>query len=181
MNETLRTIANRYSCRAYDGRLPEREKLEALALAAIQSPSGLNRQPWDVIVITNKQLIEEMDAEGMRILSEAEDKSTYERFMNRGGTLYYNAPCMFLILKQPGTEMDAGIVSENIALAATSLGLGSVICGMAAIPFNGPEGQAFKDKIGFKGLEFGVAVLVGYAKTEGTPHEIDMSKIRYVE
>jgi len=182
MNETLRTISERYSCRAYDGRLPEKEKLEALAMAAVQSPSGLNLQPWQVIVITNKTFIKEMDDEGMRILSEAEDKTAYQRFMSRGGALYYNAPCMFLILKQPGTDIDTGIVSENIALAATSLGLGNVICGMAAIPFNGPKGSIFKQKLGFPdGWEFGMAVLVGYAKSAGTPHEPNTSKIRYVE
>lgn len=182
MNETLRTIAKRYSCRAYDDRLIEKEKLEALALAAVQSPSGLNRQPWQVIVITNKSLIEEMDAEGMHILSKAEDKTVYQRFISRGGTLYYNAPCMFLILKQPGMDLDTGIVSQNIALAATSLGLGSVICGMAAIPFNGPKGNTFKQRLGFPdGWEFGMTVLVGYTKSAGTPHEPDMSKIRYVE
>lgn len=182
MNETLRTIAERYSCRAYDGRFIEKEKLEALALAAVQSPSGLNRQPWQVIVITNKSLIEEMDAEGMDILSKAEDKAVYQRFISRGGTLYYNAPCMFLILKQPGMDLDTGIVSQNIALAATSLGLGSVICGMAAIPFNGPQGNTFKQRLGFPdGWEFGMAVLVGYTKSTGTPHEPDISKIRYVE
>lgn len=181
MNETLRTIAKRYSCRSYDSRLPEREKLEAIAMAAIQSPSALNNQPWQIIVITNKELIEEMDTEGMRIFSELEDKATYNRFMSRGGTLFYNAPCMFLILKQEGTDIDTGIVSENIALAATSLGLGNVICGMARFPFNGPKGDIFKEKIEFpQGYEFGVAVLVGYAKSTGTPHEPDISKIRYV-
>lgn len=182
MNETLQTISRRYSCRAYDGRLPEREKLEAIALAAVQSPSAMNRQPWQVIVITNKLLIEEMDAEGMRILAEAEDKTTYERFMSRGGALFYNAPSMYLILKQPGTDMDTGIVSENITLAATSLGLDSVICGMASIPFNGSKGDTLKKKVGFlDGWEFGVAVLVGYGKSKNVPHTPDTSKIRYVE
>ena len=182
MNEILRTISQRYSCRAYDGRLPEKEKLEALALAAVQSPSAMNRQPWQVIVITNKSLIEEMDAEGMRILAEAEDKTAYDRFMSRGGTLFYNAPCMYLILKQSGTDMDTGIVCENIALAATSLGLGSVICGMAALPFNGPKGDVLKKKAGFSdGWEFGITVLVGYGRMENTPHTPDTSKIRYVE
>ncbi|MBP1756838.1 MAG: hypothetical protein H6Q59_3236 [Firmicutes bacterium] len=182
MNEILNTIRQRYSCRAYDGRLPEKEKLEALALAAVQSPSGMNRQPWQIIVITNKALIEDMDTEGMRILAEEEDKTTYDRFMSRGGTLFYNAPCMYLVLKQPGTGMDTGIVSENIALAATSLGLGSVICGMAAIPFHGPKGDVYKKKLGISdGWEFGIAVLVGYGKTENTPHTPDTSKIRYFE
>ena len=178
MNETLKTIAQRYSCRAYESRLPEKSKLEAVAAAAVQSPSAMNRQPWQINVITNKAFIEEMDVEGMRILAEAEDKAMYERFMARGGKLYYNAPCMFLILKKPDTDLDIGIVSENIALAAASLGLGNVICGMARIPFNGPKGDDFKKRAGFSdGWEFGMAVLAGYAAQPGTPHEPDMSKI----
>ena len=182
MNETLQTISRRFSCRDYDGGLPEKEKLEAIALAAVQSPSAMNRQPWQIVVITNKSLIEEMDAEGMKILAEAEDKSTYERFMDRGGALFYNTPCMYLILKQPATDLDTGIVSENICLAASSLGLDSVICGMAYIPFNGSKGNEFKKKAAFSdGWEFGVAVLVGYGKTKKEPHTPDTSKIRYIE
>ena len=183
MNETLNTIANRYSCRAYDGRLPEKYKLEAIAKAAVQSPSALNRQPWQIIVVSDKNLIEEMDAEGMRILSEAEDKSTYERFMQRGGTLYYNAPCMFLILgSTPVNDCDVGIVSENIALTASSLGLGNVICGMARIPFSGPKGENFKKRAGItEGWDFGMSVLVGYAAATKEPHEPDMGKVSFVE
>jgi nitroreductase len=182
MNETLKVIAQRYSCRAYDGSLPEREKLEAIAMAAVQSPSAINRQLWQIIVITNKSFIEEIDTEGMRMLAEAEDKSAYERYMGRGGKLFYNAPCMFLILQKPGTDIDTGIVSENIALAATSLGLGSVICGMASIPFRGPKGDSFKLRAGWlDGWEFGMSVLVGNAVGSGTPHKPDASKIRFVE
>ena len=182
MNETLKTIAQRYSCRAYDGKLPEKSKLEAIALAGVQSPSAMNNQPWQIVVLTNKAFIDEMDAEGMRILSESEDKTAYNRFMERGGKLYYNAPCMFLILKKPHTDLDIGIVSENIALAAESLGVANVICGMAAIPFNGPKGEAYKQKSGFSdGWEFGMAVLAGYAAQTGKPHEPDMSKIRFID
>ena len=182
MNETLKTIAQRYSCRAYDGKAIKKDKLGAIALAAVQSPSAMNRQPWQINIITDKNFIDEMDADGMKILSEAEDKSAYERFMNRGGKLYYNAPCMFLILKKPGTDCDIGIVSENISLAASSLGLGNVICGMAAIPFNGAKGELFKQRAGFsEDWEFGMAVLVGYAEKSGTPHEPDMSKIKFID
>lgn len=182
MNQTLETIKKRYSCRDYDGRLPEKEKLEAIALAAVQSPSARNIQPWKINVISNKSFIEEIDAEGMAILAEREDKTAYERFMDRGGKLFYNAPCMFLILKQPGTDLDTGIVSQNIALAATSLGFDNVICGMANIPFIGTNGEEFKNKAGIsEGWEFGMAVLVGYGKTSNKPHLPDKSKICYIE
>ena len=181
MNGTLKTIAERYSCRDFADTPLTDEQIKLLVDAALASPSAMNRQPWQINVITDKSFIEEMDADGMKALAEAEDKTTYERFMQRGGTLYYNAPCMFLILKKPGTDLDIGIVSENISLAASALGLGNVICGMAAIPFNGAKAETFRQKAGFiDGWEFGMTVLVGYAEKPGNPHEPDMSKIRFI-
>ena len=182
MNETLKTIKNRYSCRSYTGEAVEREKIEAIALAAVQSPSGLNQQPWKIIVLQNKAAIDEMDSALMEKLAAQEDRSAYDRMMSRGGKVFYNAPCMFVIAKLPGKDMDCGIVSENMALAASSLGLGNVICGMAGGIINDEAGLKFKEQLIPEGYEFGVALLVGYpTNPEGTPHEPDLSKIVYIE
>lgn len=182
MNETLRTIKNRYSCRSYTGEPVEQEKIEAIALAGIQAPSAMNNQPWKIIVIKDKTLIDEMDKATMEMLSKKEEERVvYERIMQRGGKIFYNAPCMIVIAKAPWTDMDCGIVSENIALAASSLGLGNVICGLAGLTYKTEKGEDFKEKIIPEGYEFGVAVLVGYAtEKEGTAHEVDMSKIIYI-
>lgn len=181
MNSTLRTIATRYSCRSYTGEPVEQEKLEAIALAAVQSPSVMNQQPWQITVVKDKSFIDDMDATTMDLLSKMEDKSIYERIMGRGGKIYYNAPCMFVVAKKPGTDLDIGIVSENIALAASSFGLGNVICGLAKLSFDSKKGAEYAQKLIPEGYEFGIAVLVGYAVVpEGTPHEPDMSKIRYI-
>lgn len=180
MNETLKTIGTRYSCRSFTGEAIGQDEMEAIALAAVQSPSAMNLQPWEIIVIRDKALIDEMDAASMEWLSKQDDKSTYARFMDRGGKLFYNAPCMYVVVKRPGADFDCGIVSENIALAASSLGLGNVICGMAGIAFETEKGAEFKKKIIPEGYEFGIAVLVGHAACEGTPHEPDMAKIHYI-
>ncbi|MBE5939653.1 MAG: nitroreductase family protein [Lachnospiraceae bacterium] len=178
---TLNTISTRYSCRSYTGEAVEKEKIEAIALAAVQSPSGMNQQPWEIIVVKNKSLIDEMDEVTMDMLSKMEDKSLYDRIAGRGGRIFYNAPCMFIIAKRPGTDLDCGIVSENIALAASALGLGNVICGLARLVFDTEKGEEYKSKLIPEGYEFGMSVLVGYATNpEGTPHQPDMSKIRYI-
>lgn len=181
MNETLQTIKNRYSCRSYTGTPVEREKIEAIAMAGVQSPSAMNMQPWEIIVIQDKALIDEVDIATMDMLSKKDDKSTYERIMSRGGKIFYNTPCIFVIAKKADADLDCGIVSENIALAASSLGLGNVICGLMRLAFSTEKGAEFEKKIIPEGYEFGMSVLVGYAAEEnGTPHSVDMSKIKYI-
>jgi len=183
MNETMKSILERYSCRDfYDTPLTD-DQVKNLVDAALAAPSAVNRQPWRVIVITYKALIDEMDAEGMKVLAAEEDKSGYERIMSRGGKIFYNAPCMIMVASDGSSYalMDCGILSQNVSLAAHSLGLGSVICGMARIPLNGPNGCALKERMNFpEGFEFGIAILVGTAKSGKDPHELDYSKVSYV-
>ena len=185
---TIEAISSRYSCRAFSDKLPSNEHLELITKAAAASPSGMNRQLWRVIVVKNKKLLVELEDEGMKNLATFTDKSTYERIMSRGGKLYYNSPCMIVVpikkTEPAGAELfDCGIVSENIALAATALGIDNLICGLAAFSFAGEKGDYFKKQLAFPdGYEIGIAVLLGYAETEGgKPHEPDPSKITWIE
>ena len=186
MNETLRIIKERYSCRDFAERLPTEEQITAIAQAAIQSPSGMNRQFWHVIVVTNKELISEMEKEGLDNLKNI-DESFYQHIMSRNGTLFYHAPCMVLFAiktaQPPGAELiDLGIIAQNTILAATSLGLASLHCGCAAFAFTGDKNEYFKNKLGFPtGYECGMAVLLGYAKSTDMPHEPDQSKISFIK
>src|SRR5215471_9222645 len=112
MNETLKTIAERYTCRDFTGAPLTDEQVSAIVDAALAAPSGMNRQPWHLIVITDKALIDELDAEAMNVMSAAEDKSGYERIKSRGGKVYYNAPCMVLVASDGSgfAPMDCGIL-----------------------------------------------------------------------
>ena len=184
MNETLNTIAKRYTCRSFESTPLTEAQIKALVEAALAAPSGMNRQDWRVIVVTDKELIDQMDAEVMRDLAASENKASYERMMSRGGKVYYNAPCMIYIVapKEGNHGMDCGIMSQNIALAAHALGLGSCICGMAGVPLSGSNGKEWMKRLSFpKGYVFSIAVLVGTAKTVTEPHAIDMSKVVYVQ
>lgn len=185
MNETLKVIANRYSCRDYRDEMPSDEMLQLIAEAAVQAPSGVNRQAWRVIVVKNKELIRDLESEGLSYLAGLEDKSTYQRIMDRGGRLFYGAPCMIVvpIASEQGAQLDCGILCQNIALAATSLGLANVICGLTGTAFaSGLRSEEFSRRLGFpEGYVFGCSVLLGYAKTSKEPHEPDKNKILFVE
>lgn len=185
-NETLKTIEERYSCRSFTGEMPSDAQLQAIVNAAVTAPSAVNGQPWRVIVVKNKALIQEMEAEAMRVLSLMEDRAAYDRIMSRGGKLFYNAPCAIVLPIDPENTiraaMDCGILCQNIALAAASLGLGNLICGLAGLAFAGDKADEFKSCLGFpEGFEIGITVLVGNASAPCAPHKPDYSKISFIE
>lgn len=187
MNETLNVIAKRYSCRDFKNEMPPDEILQAIAEAAIQAPSGMNRQAWRVIVVKDQNLIKDMEAEGMSYLAGMEDKSSYTRIMERGGRLFYGAPCMIVVPVDPAQYapalIDCGILCQNIALAATSLGIANIMCGFTGLAFaSGLRAEEFSKRLGFpEGYAFGCSVLLGYAKTERPPHVPDKEKITFIE
>ena len=182
MNDTLKTIMERFSCRDFADTPVTEEQLQYIVEAALAAPSGSNRQPWRIIVVTDKSLVDEMSEEGLRMLKEAEDQSAYERMMSRGGKLFYNAPCLVMVAApEGGAPMDCGILCENVALAAHSLGLGNIIVGMAGMPLSGPKGDEFKQRMQFpEGYGFGIGVLIGTANTVNAPHALDPSKVTYI-
>lgn len=186
MNQTLQSIKKRYSCRSFTGVIPEDEKIQAIVQAAIQSPSARNKSPWQIIVVRNKELINEMEAEGTRMLGVIpEYKSFYDMLQERGSKLYYNAPCMIIIPKDKNnsySSLDCGIVSQTIAVAAQSLGIASCICGFAEAAFSGERGAYFKERLNFpEGYEFGIAVLLGNAEVVKDPHETQQEKITFID
>jgi len=183
MNEVLKAIAARNSCRNFSSEPLTDEQISALVNAGLAAPSAVNRQPWHIIVVTDKALIEEMDKSAMEIFKES-NQELYNRMMERGGSVFYNAPCIIYVAKDDSdwATLDCGIVTQNIALAAHSLGLGNVICGMANAPLNGPKGDDFKKRIKLPmGYSFGMSICIGKAISGKEPHELDPQKVTYVK
>jgi len=185
LNETLRVIAERYSCRDYKSDMPSDEQLQAIAEAAICAPSAINRQPWRIVVVKDRALMQEIEEAALTRLKNMEDQSAYNRIMQRGGLVFYNAPCMIVvpIEKSNYSLIDCGIVCQNITLAAASLGLASVICGMTGLAFEDSDNaERFAKRLGFpEGYVFGCSVLLGFANTTKEPHEPDKDKIIVIE
>ena len=66
-NEVLNTILSRKGVKQYKSNPVPRELLEAIVAAGIAAPNAFNRQAWHFSVITNKTLLEEIDAETSEI------------------------------------------------------------------------------------------------------------------
>ena len=183
MNETLKNINARYTCRDFKDTPISQQQQGELVKAALSSPSARNLQPWHVVFVTDKAIVDELDNEGMEILANAEDKSMYDRMMSRGGKMFYNAPCLAIVLSD-GTKwgtLDSGILCQNIVLAAESMGLGTCIVGMAGIALGGPKAEEYAKRLNFpKDHSFAIGVLFGEINSGKEPHEHDLSKVSFV-
>ena len=185
MNDTTKHIMKRYTCRDfYDNPLAD-DLIETLVEAALAAPSAQNLQPWHVSVVTDKKLIEKIDAATLEELANLEDKMYFDRITERGGKVLYDAPCLIAVSAPPEAvwaPIDCGILCQNVVIAAESMGLGSCIVGLLRMPFDGKHGEEFKKLLQFPdGYEFVISILVGKVKTGKPPHDLDRSKVSYIK
>ena len=117
MRELMDIIKSRRSTRSFiPDKLPPREQIEQLALAAQWAPSGMGKYLWHFSVIYN--------AQKSLALAQAVAKAA-----NRGPEYnFYHAPVQIIVSYKRDeihAFLDGSAAMENILLTAESLGLGS--------------------------------------------------------
>lgn len=183
-NQVIETIKSRRSIRAYKPDSLSEEQVSVLVEAALASPSARNMQPWSINVLRNKELINEWERAIVDFFVQRDDKGVIEIMKSRNNKVFYDAPCVFVIPVNPENSyapLDAGILAQNIALAAKSIGLDSVILGFPNVVFTGERADEWKKKLMFpEGYAYGISVAVGYADMDKKPHELEYSKVVYI-
>ena len=117
-------IKNRRSIRKYQDKSVEKEKLQKVLEAARLAPSAMNRQPYQLFVVTSKAVLAKLDS------------ACNQR---------WEAPIMIVMVSSPkeawvrddGEEFwkaDAAIAMNQVSLAAFAEGLGT--CWIAAFKEN---------------------------------------------
>ena len=184
-NIVLDAIFQRRSVRAYTSERVSDEMVETLAKTALASPSAMNGQPWHVIAVQNNEFILELERAVIAYFVKTGNTAMVERCKSRGDKIFYDSSTVFFITAKnaASAKLDIGIVAENLSIAATGMGLGSIILGLPRFPLEDPDtAEYWKKKLCFpEGFDFGIAIAVGYSANEGAPHEIDMSKLSYVK
>ena len=122
LNDTLRVIHSRKSVRHFLDKPVSKEDLLALVRAGMAAPTARNQQPWAFVVVTDKEVRTKL-AEGL----------PYTKMLNDAGAAIIVCGVMTRALQ--GEErgfwvQDCSAATENILLAAESLGLGAVWSGM---------------------------------------------------
>lgn len=163
MNAVIQNMIDRHSCRSFTEQKVEREKLEDLVTAAIYAPSGMNKQTWHFIFLTDREKIQKLAA----AVREADNRPA--------GYNFYDPDVFFIVSGERDNRncmLDGSAAIENVLLAATSLGLGSCWINQVRDTCDDPKVRALLTEFGMPEDHIvNAAASIGYAAQEPVLHE----------
>lgn len=108
----LENIAERKSVRKYLNKSVEEDKIDAMVKAGMAAPSGMDRRPWEFVVVTDRAALDSMAA-----------KLPYAKMLTA-------APLAIVVCGDTTLSsywfLDCSAATQNVLLAAEALGLGAV-------------------------------------------------------
>ena len=177
-NQVVETILARRSVRKYKPQPVEREKMQTIVECGVNAPNAMNRQPWEIRVVDNPDFIN-----GVTELYKKEQPKAAEdpNFKN----MFRNAPTVVFVgrdVQSGSAEFDCGLLSENMMLAAQSMGIGSCCLGSPAAFMRSPAAAEYLKQLGFsEGYELLYCIAFGYPDEAPAAKPRDLTKIKFVE
>jgi nitroreductase len=168
-NETLTNIRCRRSIRSYREDQINDEELETVLEAAQYAPNA-GGQVWHFTVVQDRKLLDRLNLAA----KEAAQSMAFEHLRDLGRNpefhCLYHAPTLVIVSGNGNSpvplDADCAAATENLLIAAESIGLGSCWIFFVLLAFSSPEGAGLREELkipaGYK--PFCSAVL-GYRKT----------------
>lgn len=118
-DNVFNVIRQRHSVRAYSEEPVSDETVTEILRYAMMAPSAMNEQPWDFVVIRDRAVLD-------RVVQ-----------INKYASFVAKAPLAILLCLNEQKEkikgigiIDMGLCAENLMLAATGMGIGTVFTGI---------------------------------------------------
>lgn len=177
-NEVVKTIMARRSIRKYLDKPVEHAKLETIAKCGINAPNGMNSQKWAVRVVESSEWIK--GCTELFVKANPEQAKRDPNFKN----MFRNAPNVIVILTPEGKPTtDAGLMGENMILAAQSMGLGTCCLG-GPVRFlqTSAEAKPYLEQLDIpEGYGISYIIAIGYPDEQPEAKPRDVSKIKYIK
>ena len=175
-NKVVENIMARRSIRKYKAEPVSREILTQIMECGINAPNGQNKQSWEVRIVDNPQLLEEMS----QAMADSHQGSEFAKGCFRG------APVMVFIARDLSYDFsayDCGLMAQNIMLSAWSMGVGSICLGSPVRFLTDNElCKPYVEKLNFSdGYELALCVGLGYANESPDAKPRDMGKVTFVD
>jgi nitroreductase len=174
MNPTIETILKRKGVKSYTGEQVKAEDLATILTSGIAGPTARNNQNRHFTVVQNREILQQINDGILKLQS-----SPSHNFP------LYQAPTLIIVstpADYPFADQDSAIAVENMALAATALGLGSRYIVSPTRFLESEAGAKVKQEIGIpEGYRTIAALIVGYdANPDQEPVARNKDVVNYV-
>jgi nitroreductase len=136
MNEVLKTITRRRSVRRFRAEQLTRHDLDAIVAAGLCAPSANNAQDWYFTVVQNGAMCAKINRWILDEIESSGNAGLQELVMRGGGTIFRNAPTLIIVSTKKSNQsgiINAAAATENMLIAAESLGIASCWIGMISM------------------------------------------------
>lgn len=171
-------IMSRRSIRNYKDSAISREVLDEILTCGVNAPNAMNRQMYEIRVLSPALI----DSLSSAVIKDNPKMAERPGFKN----IFVNAPCVICVAYDSSSSMsqiDCGLLGENIMLAAWAKGIGSCCLGSSPRMIkDSPSAKTYLEKLGFsEGYEFIYCIALGYPNEtpDAKPRKMDM--IKFVE
>ena len=157
MNESLKALIERRSCRSYKPDPIPADILDQILEAGTYAATGMGRQSPIMIAVTDKETRDKLSRMNAAVMGASNDP-------------FYGAPVVIIVLANravPTYLYDGSLVMGNLMNAAHALGIASCWIHRAKEEFESAEGKAMLKKLGIEGDYEGIGhCILGYAAQE---------------
>lgn len=164
MNETIKTLMERRSCRSFKPEQITDVELKIVLDAGMHGPTGANKQTPFFIAVQNKELRDKIRIMNARIAGQPDTADPY-----------YGAPTVILVIARSGEGTpveDGSLALGNMLNAAYAIGLGGGWVHREREMFESDEGKQILKDLGIEGNYIGVGgMTLGYPAEAGEVKE----------
>lgn len=170
MNETIRNLTSRKSCKSYQDKHVDKALIDQIVAAGLNAPSGMNMQTPLFVVVTNDEVVKKLSQLNAGI-------------MGMGGDPFYGAKDVIVVLVKKGMTniYDGSLAMGNLLNAAWALDVGCCWIHRAKEVFAGKEGKQLLKDWGIEEDVEGIGFcILGDAKEEKAKTQIKDGRVFYV-
>ncbi len=173
MNETMQTLLTRRSVRTYLPAPVPDDLITQVLLAGQRACTARGAQPWHFVVVTDRKLLSWVNGEAIAALLTSGKDALAERARQSGFDVFHQAPVVVFVAglgESVYAVTDCANATQNMAVAAHALGLGSCYTTTFHVGFGGGQEAELSRRLrlpdGYTPL---YALALGYA--DGEPGE----------
>ncbi|WP_294589428.1 nitroreductase [uncultured Phocaeicola sp.] len=175
----VKTIMDRRSVRKYKPQPVNRDTMQVILNCGINAPNGQNKQSWAIRVVDNPEYINGLTEIYKKVNPQVAEDPDFKN-------MFRNAPTVVFIAHDTAydfSQVDCGLLGENMVLSAWSMGIGSCCLG-SPIRFmtTRPEAAGYLKKLNLpEGYELLYCIAFGYPDESPAAKPRDAQKIQFVE